>query len=80
MKKEFYKKKSFESNAHFKSTCCENVLYNLYSLLSMSKMMVQVINVHSVVCPWLANYGAYDYVHGDVHGHIQYIKLSIAIL
>ncbi len=28
MKKEFYKK-SLESNADFKSTCCENILSNL---------------------------------------------------
>ena len=32
MKKELYKK-SLESNADFKSTCCENILSNLYSLL-----------------------------------------------
>ncbi len=32
MKKDFYKK-SLESNADFKSTCCENILSNLYSLM-----------------------------------------------
>ena len=31
-KKEFYKK-SLESNADFKTTCCENILSNLYSLM-----------------------------------------------
>ena len=33
MKKESYKK-SLESNADFKSTCCENILSNLYSLMN----------------------------------------------
>ena len=36
MKKEFYEK-SLESTADFKSTCCENILSNLYSLLAMAK-------------------------------------------
>ena len=36
MKKEFYKK-SLESNADFKSTCYENILSNLYSLINKHK-------------------------------------------
>ncbi len=36
MKKEFYKK-SLESNADFKSTCCENILSNLNSLFFSHK-------------------------------------------
>ena len=35
MKKEFYQK-SLESNADFKSTCCENILSNLYSLINIA--------------------------------------------
>ncbi len=33
MKNVFYKKKSLEFNADFKSTCCINTFSNLYSLM-----------------------------------------------
>ena len=45
MKKEFYKMSS-ESNADFKSTCCENILSNLYSLLLIVGVKCNVDNLY----------------------------------
>lgn len=39
MKKDFYKK-SLESNADLKSTCCKNIVSNLYSLLGIAEMVI----------------------------------------